>query len=76
MTTSKTRILMPLTLALAALGLMVAAQIAGATHARPKGASPLRVPLVPAYNACGTPNRMGRHSRSRPAIRRYRARAS
>jgi hypothetical protein len=53
----KTRMLMPLTLVLAALGLMVAAQIAGATHARPKGASPLRVPLVPAYNACGTPNR-------------------
>jgi hypothetical protein len=57
MTTVKTRQLLPLTLVLAALGLMVAAQIAGATHARPKGASPLRVPLVPAYNACGTPNR-------------------
>ena len=57
MPTVKTRMLMPLTLVLAALGLMVAAQIAGATHARPKGATPLRVPLVPAYNACATPNR-------------------
>jgi hypothetical protein len=57
MPTVKMRMLMPLTLVLAALGLMVAAQIAGATHARPKGASPLRVPLVPAYNACATPNR-------------------
>jgi len=26
-------------------------------YARPRGASPLRVPLVPAYVACGSPNR-------------------
>ena len=26
-------------------------------HPRPKGASPLRVPLVPAYNPCASPNR-------------------
>ena len=50
MSTVKRRMLLPLTAVLAALGLMVAAQIAGATHAHPKGASPLRVPLVPAYN--------------------------
>jgi hypothetical protein len=45
-------------LATAVLGAMVAAQIAGATHPRPKGASPLRVSLVPAYKQCtGTGNR-------------------
>ena len=30
---------------------------AQATHPRPKGASPLYFSLVPAYNACGAPNR-------------------
>ena len=57
MTTVKRQMTLPLTLVLAALGLMIAAEVAGATHARPKGATPLRVPLVPAYNACATPNR-------------------
>jgi hypothetical protein len=32
-------------------------QIAGATHPRPKGATPLRVPLAIAYKACASPNR-------------------
>jgi hypothetical protein len=44
-------------LAVAALVMMVVASMASATHPRPKGATPLRVSLVPAYNACGTPNR-------------------
>jgi hypothetical protein len=47
----------PLTLlALAALGVMVLAQLAGATHPRPKGATPFRAALVPAYKQCTSPN--------------------
>jgi hypothetical protein len=46
-----------LTLAAGLVGTMILAQIAGATHPRPKGATPLRVPLVPAYDQCTTPNR-------------------
>ena len=48
---------LPLALALGALGMMVMASAANATHPRPKGASPLRASLVPAYNQCTTPNR-------------------
>jgi hypothetical protein len=33
------------------------AQTAGASHVRPKGATPFRVSIVPAFKACGTPNR-------------------
>ena len=36
---------------------MVMAQMASATHPRPKGATPLRASTVPAYKACTTPNR-------------------
>jgi hypothetical protein len=43
-------------LALAALGAMVMAQLAGATHPRPRGATPLRVSLVPAFKQCTSPN--------------------
>src|SRR3954454_1304661 len=32
-------------------------QSAGATHVRPKGATPLRASIVPAYKACTAPNR-------------------
>src|SRR5687767_4453859 len=42
--------------ALITLSLLIAAS-AQATHPRPKGSTPLRVPLVPSYNACTTPNR-------------------
>jgi hypothetical protein len=46
--------------AMGLLGLLIA-QVAGASHVRPKGASPLRASLVPAYKLCGpggtTPNR-------------------
>jgi hypothetical protein len=44
-------------LALAAIGAMWTAQLAGATHPRPKGATPMRASLVPAYKACTAPNR-------------------
>jgi hypothetical protein len=44
-------------LALAALGLMVIAQLAGASHVRPRGASPVRLALVPAFKQCTTANR-------------------
>jgi hypothetical protein len=52
----KTRVL-PLAAALGVAGLMAASQIAGATHVRPRGATPFRTPLVPAYKACAAPNR-------------------
>ena len=55
--TIKRKMVLPLVLALGALGLMVMAQMASATHPRPKGATPLRVSTVPAYKACTTPNR-------------------
>jgi hypothetical protein len=44
----------------AALGVLAAVamtQVASASHPRPKGATPLRVSLVPAYKACAAPNR-------------------
>ena len=53
----RARTLVPLTLAVGALLVLVAAEMASASHPRPKGATPLRVPLVPAFNACTTPNR-------------------
>ena len=53
----KRKLVLPLALALGALGLMVMAQMASATHPRPKGATPLRASLVPAFKACTTPNR-------------------
>lgn len=45
-----------ITAALALLATLVAAQYANATHVRPKGATPWRVPLVPAYDECTSPN--------------------
>jgi hypothetical protein len=48
---------MPLALAASALTMLVAAEFASATHPRPVGASPIRVSMVPAYNACAAPNR-------------------
>ena len=55
--TIRKRMVLPLALALGAVGVMVMASMASATHPRPKGATPLRVSLVPAYNACSAPNR-------------------
>jgi hypothetical protein len=55
--TAKMRVVLPLAFAVLALGLTILAQVAGATHPRPKAASPLRVSLVPAYNQCTASNR-------------------
>jgi hypothetical protein len=39
------------------IAVLVTAQLASATHVRPKGATPLRVSLVPAFKQCTAPNR-------------------
>src|SRR4051812_18207015 len=41
---------------LALIGL-IATQTAGASHARPKAATPFRASMVPAYEPCDVPNR-------------------
>jgi len=43
--------------ALGAVALMIIASVASATHPRPKGATPIRVSIVPAFAACTAPNR-------------------
>jgi len=48
--------LLLLALGLGGLGFLLTAESAGATHVRPKGATPLRVPFVPAYKQCTSPN--------------------
>ena len=53
----KRKMVLPLALALGSLGLLVMAQMASATHPRPKGATPLRVSTVPAFKQCTAPNR-------------------
>ena len=53
----KKKMVLPMALAVGALGLMAVSQIASGSHVRPKGATPLRASLVPAFKACGTPNR-------------------
>jgi hypothetical protein len=55
--TIRKRMVLPLALALGAVGIMVMASMASATHPRPKGASPLYASMVPAQRACATPNR-------------------
>jgi hypothetical protein len=50
--TIRKRMVLPLALALGAVGIMVMASMANAGHPRPKGATPLRASLVPAYNQC------------------------
>jgi hypothetical protein len=49
----------PLLVLAAAIGALALAMVqsAGATHVRPKGATPLRASIVPAYKACTAPNR-------------------
>jgi hypothetical protein len=47
---------LPLAFVLGAVGLIVVVQVANAIHPRPKGASPIRVSLVPAYERCTAPN--------------------
>jgi hypothetical protein len=51
---ARRKILLPLALA---VGVVVMVQVASATHPRPKGATPIRVSLVPAYERCEAPNR-------------------
>ena len=51
------RMVLPVAFAAAALVMMAVASMASATHPRPKGATPLRVSMVPAFNQCTTPNR-------------------
>ena len=52
------RMVLPAAVAAAALAvMMVVASMASASHPRPRGATPLRVSLVPAYNQCTAPNR-------------------
>jgi hypothetical protein len=51
----RTRVL--LALALGLVGVIAIAQIAGASHPRPKGATPIRASLVPAFEQCNAPNR-------------------
>jgi hypothetical protein len=39
------------------VGVLLTSQLASSTHPRPKGATPLRVSLVPAFKQCSAPNR-------------------
>jgi hypothetical protein len=55
--TIKRKMVLPLALAVGALGLMAVSQLASASHVRPKGATPLRASLVPSFKACTAPNR-------------------
>jgi hypothetical protein len=55
--TVKRKLALPPALVLGALGLVIMAQIAGATHPHPRGATPLRVSLVPAFKQCTAQNR-------------------
>jgi hypothetical protein len=52
-----TKKMLVLPVALAVLAVTALTQLASASHVRPKGATPLRVSLVPAYKACTTPDR-------------------
>jgi hypothetical protein len=53
--TIKRKMVLPLALAVGALGLMAVSQVASGSHVRPKGASPFRASLVPAYKQCIPP---------------------
>jgi hypothetical protein len=52
---SKTKARFSAALAIGVLAAISFAQLAGATHPRPKGATPIRVSLVPAYKQCAAP---------------------
>lgn len=55
--TIRKRMALPLALAVGALGMLVMASVANATHPRPKAASPIIASMVPAFNQCTAPNR-------------------
>jgi len=48
---------LPVALSICSLGVLVLSQVAGASHVRPVGATPLRVSLVPAFKQCTSANR-------------------
>jgi hypothetical protein len=54
---STRKMALPTAMAMAVIGVMVMASAANAAHPRPKGASPLRASLVPAFNQCTAANR-------------------
>jgi hypothetical protein len=54
---SMRKMALPTVMAMAAIGAMVMASAANAAHPRPKGASPLRASMVPAFNQCTAANR-------------------
>jgi hypothetical protein len=53
----KARTLVPLALAVTVAMMLIAASIASAAHPRPKGASPMRLSMVPAFKQCTAANR-------------------
>ncbi len=53
----KRRFTVMLVVALSATAMMIMAAVAQGVHPRPKGATPIRVSLVPAFTSCTTPNR-------------------
>jgi hypothetical protein len=57
MGTGTRRTALALALSVTSIGVLILASIATASHPRPKGATPLRVPLVVAYEPCAAPNR-------------------
>jgi hypothetical protein len=57
MAAAKGRRVLASAVALGAAAILAAATLAFATHPRPKGATPMRVSLVPAYEECTAPNR-------------------
>lgn len=56
MTPSKRTLALTLAVAAGTAGLVTLAGSATATHPRPASATPLRLPLVPAFNKCTAPN--------------------
>ena len=52
----KKRFMLMLAVAFGATGVMIIASVAQATHPRPKGATPLRVSMVPSYVQCAAPS--------------------
>jgi hypothetical protein len=55
--TRRKKLLGVVVLAAAFGSVLLTAQLSTASHVRPKGATPLRTPMVPAFKACATPNR-------------------
>src|SRR5438552_1984101 len=52
----KPKMALPLALAVGIAAFAIVVQTAFASHVRPRGATPMRVSLVPAFKACTTPN--------------------